>query len=75
MPELDNRAHLNLVFATKVLHASLFMRCAFPISVVIAGQMDFIWMTATISEPDQLINYHFFKPMACAFFEVKGTNS
>jgi len=49
------------------------MRCAFPISAVIAGEMDFIWMTVTTSEPDQPINYHFFKLMAFALFQVKGT--
>ncbi len=46
------------------------MRCAFPNAAVIAGEADFLWMTATISEPDQFDNYHFLKMTAYAFFQL-----
>ena len=71
MEKLDNRAHLNLVFLEqKFCMPVLFMRCTFPIAAVIAGELDFIWMTATVSEPDQSYNYHSLKLMACAFFQL-----
>lgn len=71
MEELDNRAHLNVGFLKqRFCMPALFMRCAFPIAAVIAGELDFIWMTATVSEPDQSYNYHSLKLMACAFFQL-----
>lgn len=54
------------------MHASLFMRCAFPVAAVIAGEVDFIWKTSIISKPDQSDNYHFLELMAHAFFQLKG---
>lgn len=47
------------------------MRCAFSSAGVIPGEVDFMWMTATISKTDQSDNYHSDNElMGSVFFQV-----